>query len=127
MEFIDNEQFQKLGKLKNNNSFFFFILFIYLGITATKQIIRLLNQYVSHSNLVKDLIKPLWYSHPHQDIRACLILTIPHFIGKSNSNNKQKIIWKTLEEAAEDRSKHIHKKTKYTLIVINDEQVNKPT
>jgi hypothetical protein len=77
-------------------------LFIYLGITANKEILRLLIEYVSDPSLIKNLIKPLWDSHPHQDVRACLILTLLHFIGKSNSNDDQTIIWKILEEAADD-------------------------
>jgi len=78
----------------------FFILFVYLGITANKEILRLLIEYISDSSLVKSLIKPLWDSHPHQDVRACLILTLLHFIGKSNEN--EIIIWNILEEAADD-------------------------
>jgi hypothetical protein len=77
-------------------------LFLYLGITANKEIIRLLNQYASEPNLVEDLIKPLWDSHPHQDVRVCLTLTILNFISKSNSNDDRIVIWKILEEAADD-------------------------
>ncbi|CAF3242290.1 unnamed protein product, partial [Rotaria sp. Silwood2] len=51
---------------------------------------------------IKTLIKPLWNSNPHQDVRACLILTLLHFIGKSNSNDDDTIIWEILEQAADD-------------------------
>ncbi|CAF1145573.1 unnamed protein product [Rotaria sp. Silwood1] len=84
LEFIGNEQFQKLG------------------ITANKEILRLLIQYVSDPSLINIVIKPLWDSHPHQDIRACLILTLLHFIGKSNSNDDNIIIWNILEQATYD-------------------------
>ena len=44
----------------------------------------------------------IWDSHPHQDVRTCLILTLLHFIGKSNSSDDEIIIWNILEEAAND-------------------------
>ncbi|CAF1192166.1 unnamed protein product [Rotaria sordida] len=84
LEFIRNEQFQKLG------------------ITANKEILRLLIQFVFNPSLIKTVIKPLWDSHPHQDVRACLILTLLHFIGKSNLNDDNIIIWQILEQAAYD-------------------------
>ncbi|CAF4130372.1 unnamed protein product [Rotaria sordida] len=80
LEFIRNEQFQKFG------------------ITANKEVLRLLIQYVYDSSLIITVIKPLWDRHPHQDIRACLILILLHFIGKSHSD----IIWNILEQAAYD-------------------------
>ncbi|CAF4130497.1 unnamed protein product, partial [Rotaria sp. Silwood2] len=84
LEFIQNEQFQKLG------------------ITANKEILRLLIQYISYPSLIKTIVKPLWNNRPHQDVRACLILTLLHFIGKSNSNDDDTIIWEILEQAADD-------------------------
>ncbi|CAF4467932.1 unnamed protein product [Rotaria sp. Silwood2] len=80
LEFIRNEQFQKLG------------------ITANKELLRLLIQYVYDSRLITTVIKPLWDRHPHQDIRACLILILLYFIGKSHSD----IVWNILEQAAYD-------------------------
>ncbi len=76
--------------------------FFVTGITANKEILRLLTQYASDSSLIVSIIKPLWDSRPHQDVRACLILTLLHFINKFNSNTDQTIIWKILEEAADD-------------------------
>ncbi|CAF1367942.1 unnamed protein product [Rotaria sordida] len=84
LEFNRNEQFQKLG------------------ITANKEILRLIIQYISDPSLIKTVIKPLWNSHPHQDIRACLILTLFHFVGKSNSHDDYIIIWNILEQTAYD-------------------------
>ncbi|CAF4775310.1 unnamed protein product, partial [Rotaria sp. Silwood2] len=71
-------------------------------ITANKELLRLLIQYVSDTSLITTVIKPLWDSHPHQDIRACLILILLHFIGKSHSNDDNNIIWNILEQAAYD-------------------------
>ncbi|CAF4099371.1 unnamed protein product [Adineta steineri] len=66
LDFIQNEQFQKLGT------------------SANKALLRLLVEYVSNTNLIKLIIKPIWNKHPHQDVRASLILTLLHFIGKSS-------------------------------------------
>ncbi|CAF4325194.1 unnamed protein product, partial [Adineta steineri] len=71
-------------------------------ITSNKEIIRLLNEYASDSNLITSVIRPLWDSRPHPDIRACLILTLLQFIDKVHSNDDKIIIWKILEEAADD-------------------------
>ncbi|CAF1546615.1 unnamed protein product, partial [Adineta steineri] len=84
LDFIQNEQFQKLGT------------------TANKELLRLLVEYVSNTNLIKLIIKPIWNKHPHQDVRASLILTLLHFIGKTSSEEDENIIWEILEEAAED-------------------------
>ncbi|CAF3902890.1 unnamed protein product [Rotaria sordida] len=84
LELVGNEQFQKLG------------------ITTNKEILRLLNEYASDSSLIKSVIKPLWDSRPHPDVRACLILTLLNFIDKLHSNDEKIIIWKILEEAADD-------------------------
>ncbi|CAF4473532.1 unnamed protein product, partial [Adineta steineri] len=50
---------------------------------ANKELLRSLVEFVSNTNLVKLIIKPIWNNHPHQDVRACLILTLLHFIGKT--------------------------------------------
>ncbi|CAF2821052.1 unnamed protein product [Rotaria sp. Silwood2] len=73
-----------------------------LGITAYKEVLRLLILYSSDPTLVETDIKPLWDSHPHQDLRACLILILLHFVGKHNSDDIDKAIWQILEQAAED-------------------------
>ncbi|CAF3633173.1 unnamed protein product [Rotaria sp. Silwood1] len=73
-----------------------------IGITANKEILRLLNEYASDSSLIMSVIKPLWDSRPHQDVRACLILTLLNFIDKLHSNDEKTIVWKILEEAADD-------------------------
>ena len=62
----------------------------------------MLTEYVYDSSLVKSVIKPFWDSHPHQDVRACLVLVLLHFVGKSNSNDDETIIWEILEKAAAD-------------------------
>ncbi|CAF4099527.1 unnamed protein product, partial [Adineta steineri] len=72
------------------------------GPIANKELLRLLVEFVSNTNLVKLIIKPIWNNHPHQDVRACPILTLLHFIGKTSSNENENIIWKILEAAAED-------------------------
>ncbi|UJR24725.1 hypothetical protein I4U23_006099 [Adineta vaga] len=79
--FIQDEQFQKLG------------------ITANKEILRLLIEFVSNSDLVHLIIKPFWDKQPHQDVRTCLISTLLHFIGKTDD---QTIIWQILEQATKD-------------------------
>ncbi|CAF0890845.1 unnamed protein product [Adineta steineri] len=84
LDFIQNEQFQKLGT------------------TANKELLRLLVEFVSNTNLVKLIIKPIWNNHPHQDVRVCLILSLFHFIGKTCSDEDENIIWGILEEAAKD-------------------------
>ncbi|CAF4384352.1 unnamed protein product, partial [Rotaria magnacalcarata] len=71
-------------------------------ITANKEILRLLNEYASDSSLIKSVIKPLWDSRPHEDVRACLILTLLNFINKLQSNEDKTFVWKILEEAADD-------------------------
>ncbi len=52
--------------------------------------------------MIRSVIKPLWDSRPHQDVRACLILTLLYFIDKCHSNDEKIIIWTILEEAADD-------------------------
>ncbi|CAM4750560.1 unnamed protein product [Rotaria magnacalcarata] len=84
LDLVCNEQFQTLG------------------ITANKEILRLLNEYASDSSLIKSVIKPLWDSRPHEDVRACLILTLLNFINKLQSNEDKTFVWKILEEAADD-------------------------
>ncbi len=84
-EFIQNEQFQKLG------------------ITANKEILRLLIEFTSDSSIISKYLKPFWNNHPHQDIRACLILILLHFIGrKTNLNQDEIILWEILDQAAND-------------------------
>ncbi|CAF3289844.1 unnamed protein product [Rotaria sp. Silwood2] len=84
LELVGDEQFQQLG------------------ITANKEILRLLNEYASDSSLINSVIKPLWDSRPHPDVRACLILTLLNFIDKLHSNDEKTVVWKILEEAADD-------------------------
>ncbi|CAF4677768.1 unnamed protein product, partial [Rotaria socialis] len=84
LDLVCNEQFQKLG------------------ITANKEILRLLNEYASDSSLLKSVLKPLWDSRPHEDVRACLILTLLNFINKLQSKEDKTLVWKILEEAADD-------------------------
>jgi len=52
--------------------------------------------------LINGLVKPLWDSKLHQDIRACLILTLLHFIGKLNTTDDDSTLWKILDDAAYD-------------------------
>ena len=52
--------------------------------------------------MIRSIIKPLWDSRPHQDVRACLILTLLHFINKLHSDDEKTIFWKILDEAADD-------------------------
>jgi hypothetical protein len=52
--------------------------------------------------LIISVIKPLWDSRPHEDVRVCLILTLLNFIDKLNLNDDKIIIWKIFEEAADD-------------------------
>ncbi|CAF4358385.1 unnamed protein product, partial [Adineta steineri] len=75
-----------------------------LGITANKAILRLLIQYRFNTSLITSVLKPLWDSHPHPDIRACLVKILLHFIHKSNVNedHNELEIWSILEQAAHD-------------------------
>ncbi|CAF1535427.1 unnamed protein product, partial [Adineta ricciae] len=81
LQFIQDEQFPKYG------------------ITANKEILRLLTEFISKSDLVHLIIQPFWEKHPHQDIRVCLISTLLHFIGRSK---EQTVIWQILQQATND-------------------------
>jgi hypothetical protein len=101
-DFVQNKEFEKLGK-SNHFLLSLFLLIVYcLGITANKGIIRLLIEYRSDSYLISSLLKPLWDNRPHEDIRASLIFTLLHFVQTTNSNDHLNIIWKILSEAAKD-------------------------
>ncbi|UJR08041.1 hypothetical protein I4U23_012318 [Adineta vaga] len=84
LQFIHSEQFQKLG------------------ITANKEILRLLTEFTSDSSLITSVIEPLWNSRLHPDVRACLILTLLYFMDKLHSEEEKTTVWKILEEAAND-------------------------
>ena len=73
-----------------------------LGVTANKEILRLLTEYTFDSRLITSVIKSLWDSRPHQDVRACLVSTILRLMGKVHSQDEQTVLWKILDEAAED-------------------------
>lgn len=80
------------------------IFFFYsIGITANKEILRLLTEYSSDSSLIRSVIQPLWTSRPHQDVRACLIFTLLYFLEKIPPNDEEKILWKILEDATDDQ------------------------
>jgi hypothetical protein len=65
--------------------------------------LRLLIQYRFDSSLITSILKPMWDSRPHPDIRACLIMILLQFIHESNMNNdKSFVVWSILEEAAYD-------------------------
>ena len=72
------------------------------GITATKAILRLLIQYRFDSTLITLILKPVWDSKPHPDIRACLITVLLNFIHDLNLTGEECVIWSILEEAAHD-------------------------
>ena len=44
----------------------------------------------------------MWTSRPHPDVRACLVLTLLYFLEKISSTVERNILWKILEEAADD-------------------------
>ena len=73
-----------------------------LGITANKEILRLLTDYSSHSGIIKDLIEPFWDEKLHQDIRASLLLILLHFIDKSHSDEEQNILWNLLQQSTNE-------------------------
>lgn len=73
-----------------------------VGITANKEILRLLTEYSSDSSLIRIVIEPLWTSRPHPDVRASLVLTLLYFLENISSTTERNIIWKILEEAADD-------------------------
>jgi hypothetical protein len=78
------------------------LIFYSLGVTANKEILRLLIEFVYDPNLITTVVKPLWDSRPHQDVRACIVLTLLNFVAKLNSNSDQTILWNILREAAYD-------------------------
>jgi len=59
--------------------------------------LRLSIEYRFNSTLIISILKPLWDSRPHPDIRACLIMILLQFI-----HNNESIVWSILEEAAHD-------------------------
>ena len=59
-------------------------------------------QYRFHSVLIRSILKPLWDSQPHPDIRVCLVMILLQFIYQSKNNDEQSLIWPILEEAAHD-------------------------
>ena len=73
-------------------------MFLVLGITAAKAILRLLIQYRFDSSLITSIFTPLWDSKPHPDIRACLITILMNFIR----DEEESVIWSILKEAAHD-------------------------
>ncbi|CAF1164464.1 unnamed protein product [Adineta ricciae] len=84
LEFIHSEHFQGLG------------------ITANKEILRLLTEFASDSSLIVSVIEPLWKSRLHPDVRACLILTLLYFVDRLHSDEVKQVVWKILDEAADD-------------------------
>jgi hypothetical protein len=64
--------------------------------------LRLLIQYRFNSTLITSVLKPLWDSRPHPDIRACLVMILLHFIHESNVNDDISEVWSILEQAAYD-------------------------
>jgi len=64
--------------------------------------LRLSIQYRFNSTLIPSILKPLWDSRPHPDIRSCLVMILLQFIHESNVNNDESVIWSILEEAAYD-------------------------
>ena len=73
-----------------------------VGITANKAILRLLIQYRFNASLITSVLKPLWDSRPHPDIRACLVMILLNFIHKLNVNDDESEVWSILEQAAYD-------------------------
>ncbi|CAF3417336.1 unnamed protein product [Rotaria sp. Silwood1] len=73
-----------------------------LGITANKAMLRLLVEYRFNSMLITSVLKPLWDSRPHPNIRTCLIKVLLDFIHESNIKDDTSIVWSILEQAAYD-------------------------
>lgn len=100
LRFVQSEQFQKLG-----TNFFISecnLSIDFTGITANKEVLRLLTEYSSDSSLIRSVIQPLWTSRPHQDVRACLIFTLLYFLEKMPDQDDEKILWEILQQAADD-------------------------
>ncbi|CAF0896335.1 unnamed protein product [Didymodactylos carnosus] len=79
LKFIKSEQFPKLG------------------ITANKELLRILIEYRFDRTLIDYVLHPLWLSKPHQDIRVCCIAILIHFIETNFTNEN---MWAMLEQAA---------------------------
>ena len=62
----------------------------------------MLTEYATDPSLLLAVIKPFWQSRPHQDVRACLILTLLHFIDKLQSDEEKTVLWDILEQATTD-------------------------
>lgn len=88
-ELISSEQFPKLG------------------ITANKEVLRLLIQYSNQTDIVESIIKPWWHKKPHQDIRACLASILLHFFANAKTKEQIDSVWSILEEAADDEYKPV--------------------
>ncbi|CAF3787569.1 unnamed protein product [Rotaria sordida] len=84
IEFIHSEHFSKLG------------------ITTNKAMLRLLVEYRYNSMLITSVLKPLWDSRPHPDIRTCLVKVLLDFINESNIKDEKSVVWLILEQAAHD-------------------------
>lgn len=77
--------------------------FLKSGITANKELLRLLNQYKDNAQLIPSIIQPFWEKKPHQDIRICLVILLLRFLAKSKlTNAHEQIIFHILEEAANE-------------------------
>ena len=87
-----------VNQLETNVSLTIFTL---IGITANKEILRLLVQYRNEPTLIDTVIQPLWARKPHPDVRACLIVSLLHFLDKCGQDETSPI-WTILEQAAED-------------------------
>ena len=72
-----------------------------IGITANKEILRLLVQYRHEPTLIDTVIQPLWDTRPHQDVRACLITSLLHFLNKCGRDDSSPI-WTILDQATQD-------------------------
>lgn len=112
--------------LVNNFKFLLSIivcLFRLLGITANKAMLRLLIPYRFNSTLISSVLKSLWDSRPHPDIRSCLVMIILQFLNESNITDDESVIWSILEEAAHDD----YHRVIYALFGANEKGISRPS
>ena len=84
---------------ENEQADFHFLPLFILGITANKEILRLLIQYRWNSSLFEKVLYPFWLSKPHQDVRLCLVQILLRYIETNFENEK---LWTIFEQAAVD-------------------------
>ena len=72
------------------------------GVTANKEILRLLREFLGHRQLIQSVLKPLWDTRTHDDLRRSLLLTAIDFLGQSQvkDTDDHAVLWQMIDEAS---------------------------